>query len=250
MAHKIPKKLRKEPLIEAIWQVQFQPVENHPIAEILPGVIFTAMRSEIPGLQLKRLPAAEIPPIVAQHDPNLRFAAKYRIESPESPFIFQVGDQIVTVNCRKPYSGWAKFKLQVLRLASLLDETGVILRPQRHSIRYVDLLTLESPPSLSSLRMTLVIGDSKVQDRPLQLRVELPDTECLHVLQVVTPAQINLPEGERTGTLIDLETVSELKGNSLSELDEDLERIHAASKRLFFEQVLTQKAIMEMDPVD
>ena len=235
-------------MIEAIWQVQFQPVENQSIAEILPGVIFTTLRAEIPGLQLKRLPAAEIPPIVAQHDPNLRFAAKYRIESPESPFIFQVGDQIVTVNCRKPDSGWARFKPQVLRLASLLDETGVIVRPQRHSIRYVDLLTLESPPSLSSLRMALAIGDLEIQGRPLQLRVELSDEGCQHVLQVVTPAQINLPEGEETGTLIDLETVSELKGNSLSELDEDLERIHVASKRLFFAQVLTQDAIKRMDP--
>lgn len=248
MTQRIPKRLGKEPLIEAIWQVQFEPAENQPVAEILPGILFTALRGDKPNLRLNRLLAAEIPPFVAQNDPNLRLAAKYRIESPDSPFLFQVGDRIVTVNCQKPYSGWKEFKNQVLRLAKVLNDSGMIVEPRQHSLRYVDLITLEQPPSLSFLRMSLTIGNQSVQERPLQLRVEFPDEGCQHVLQIVTPVQVRLPEGQEAGALIDLETHGSLTEKTLSDLNDDLETLHSASKKLFFTQVLTKQAIEKMDP--
>ncbi|TVQ85663.1 MAG: TIGR04255 family protein [Chromatiaceae bacterium] len=248
MTEQIPKRLRQEPLIEAIWQIQFEPADNQPVAEILPGILFTSMWAGQPGPRLVRLAAAEIPPIVAQNDPNLRLAAKYRIEAPASPFLFQVGDRIVTVNCRKPYSGWGPFKDQVIRLTKVLHDSGLIVAPTRHSLRYVDLITLEPPPSLSFLKIALNIGDQPIQGRPLQLRVELPDRDCQHVLQIVTPAQVHLPEGPRLGALIDLETHAGLGEQALPELGNDLERLHVASKTLFFTRVLTDQAIARMDP--
>ncbi len=252
MKQKIPKRLRKEPLIEAIWQLQFEPAENQPIAEILPGILFTALREEEPNLRLNRLPAADIPPFVAQNDPNLRLAAKYRIESSgsssDSSFIYQVGDRVVTVNCRRPYVGWERFKAEVIRIAKILSDSNLIVEPKRHSLRYIDLITLESPPSLSFLRMALTIGDHPVQERPLQLRVELLDNDCEHILQIVTPAQVNIPDIKQAGAIIDLETHGLPTEQGLADMDEDLEVLHRASKVLFFTQVLTQEAIDKMDP--
>jgi len=248
MTHKIPKRLRQEPLIEAIWQLQFEPAEHQPIAEILPGILFTALREEEPNLRLNRLPAADIPPFVAQNDPNLRLAAKYRIESSDSPFIYQVGDRVVTVNCRRPYVGWERFKAEVIRIAKILNDSSLIVEPKRHSLRYIDLITLESPPSLSFLRMALTIGDHPVQGRPLQLRVELLDEGCEHILQIVTPAQVNIPDINQAGAIIDLETHGLPKEQGLADMDEDLEVLHRVSKVLFFTQVLTQEAIDKMDP--
>lgn len=248
MTEQIPKRLGKEPLIEAIWQVQFEPAKDQPLGEILPGVLFTALRAEHPALRLSRLPAAEIPPVVARSDPNLRFAAKYRIEAPEWPFLFQIGDRVVTVNCRRPYVGWNEFKGRILKLIDILESSGLIIEPHRHSLRYIDLITLEPPPSLTFLQMELKMGDHAITAHPLQMRVELPDAGCRHVLQIVTPTQARLPEGEKSGTLIDLETQGELPEKSLSTIRENLEPLHTASKNLFFQQVLTKEAIDRMKP--
>lgn len=87
--NKIPTRLNKEPLIEAIWQAQFESKEGLRVIDLLPGILYTAFKTEHQDLQLHRLPTADIPAPVAQIDPNLRFSAKYRMEEPDSPFCFK-----------------------------------------------------------------------------------------------------------------------------------------------------------------
>ena len=83
----IPKRLRKEPLIEAIWQVQF---DSPGAGEALPGLLYATLLKDHPNLQLIRLPIADIPASVAQMDPNLRLAAKIRLDEPGGVFLWQV----------------------------------------------------------------------------------------------------------------------------------------------------------------
>ena len=63
----LPRRLKKEPLIEVVWQVQFEGEQ---------GI-----------------------------DPNPRFAPKMLMEEPGGSFIWQVGDRVITLNCRTPYVG-------------------------------------------------------------------------------------------------------------------------------------------------
>ena len=78
----IPKRLKKEPLIEAIWQAQFEPKEGLPVGDLLLGILYSALKVDYPNLQLHRLPTADIPAAFAQTDPNLRLSPKYRMEEP------------------------------------------------------------------------------------------------------------------------------------------------------------------------
>ena len=249
MNTKIPKRLRQEPLIEAIWQLNFEPAEDQPVADILPGVLFTALRENIPNLRLHRLPVADFPRPMVESDPNLQTAAKYRIESADSPFIYQVGDRVVTLNCPKPYAGWSEFRAKILDLAAILSDSKVITTPERQALRYIDFITLEPPPSLSFLRLELTIGEQVVREHPLQIRVELPGEGCQHVLQIVTPTKVHLPDTPDAGAIIDLETRALFTPTqALSDIGEDLETLHSASKRFFFTQVLTGQAIERMEP--
>lgn len=248
MTTQIPRRLRIEPLIEAIWQVQFDPAPDQAVGDALPGVLFSALRQGHPGLMIHRLPVADIPAQVAALDPNLRFAAKYRIEAPGWSYLIQVGDRIVTLNCRPPYEGWDMFKQRISALIMILDRSGLIPEPHQHALRYIDLLTLEPPPALGSLRIGLSVGDRAIVGDPVQMRVELPDTGCRHVLQVATPALANLPDGPRQGTLIDLETTAEPTPKRWEAIQDGLEPLHTASKRLFFTQLLSQDAIERMQP--
>jgi uncharacterized protein (TIGR04255 family) len=248
MRRPIPIYLEDSPLIEAIWQAQFESEPDHPLGDILPGVLFTALRAQQPHLQLNRLPWADIPTPIAENDPNLRYAAKYRIEAPGWPFLFHVGDRVVTANCRVPYPGWNSFRGNILQLINILETSQLILKLQQHSLRYINLITLESPPSLASLQMTLQVGEYNINQHPLQLRVELPSLSYKHILQIVTPAQAHLSEGDKQGTIVDLEAITPLNQKSWSDVRESLQILHDSSKEMFFRQIVDQEAVRRMKP--
>lgn len=248
--NKIPKRLKKEPLIEAIWQVQFEPATGTAVGDLLPGILFAALRNEHPNLQLLRLPSADIPAQMAQFDPNLRHIAKYRMEASDSPFMFQVGDRIITLNCRRPYVGWATFKEKILSLVKIIEDSRLVPAPLRHSLRYIDLLTLEPAPHLSSLQLSLKLGafDVQAQARPLQMRVELLDGTCTHVVQLATPAQVGFPEGLKQGSIVDLETFLTESPTGWDAIATKIDHMHERSKALFFEHILTANAVGQMEP--
>lgn len=246
--NQIPKRLNKEPLIEAIWQAQFVPKEGLPVGDLLPGILYLALKGDYPNLQLHRLPTADIPAPVAQFDPYLRFSAKYRMEEPGSPFLFQVGDRTVTMNCRKPYKGWSAFKERILKLLDVIESSSLVPTPMRHSLRYIDLLVLDPAPDLKALQVQFQIGQWGLQNRPLQMRVELPDEGCNHVVQIATPAEANLPEGKIQGSIIDLETFSSSQPSSWQDVRTQMDQIHDRSKAVFYQQLLTADAIALMEP--
>lgn len=245
MTNPLPKRLRKEPLIEAIWQAQFEGIEG--IGELLPGILFTELKKSHPSLQPKRLPTADIPAPIAQVDPKLRITAKVLMEEVDGPFVWQVGDRIVTLNCRKPYVGWDKFKEAVVNLTRIVEHSGLISTLERHSLRYIDLLRDELATDLGTLRLELKLGDHEIRDR-VQMRLEIPDAECLHVVQLATRMRTNLPEGSVTGTIIDLETLPKGSPGDWDTVRAQLDRLHERSKALFFEQILTQETIQKLEP--
>jgi uncharacterized protein (TIGR04255 family) len=240
----LPKRLNKEPLIEVIWQMQF---EGDPgVGDVLPGILFAELKKSRPTLQLRRLPTADIPAPIAQVDPNLRFSPKMLMEEPGESFIWQVGDRVITLNCRKPYVGWDRFKEAVITLTRIVEGCGLIPQPLRHSLRYIDLLKDELAADLSALRLAIKLGDHEILDR-LQMRVELPDAEILHVVQIVTGAQANLVGEQMAGSIIDLETLSLEHGN-WDLLRSQLDMMHDRSKELFFSQILTADTIPKLEP--
>ena len=245
--NRIPNRLKNEPLIEAIWQVQF---ESPGAGDVLPGLMYSGLRKDHPDLKLHRLPVADIPAMAAQIDPNLRFAAKLRLEEPDGAFIWQVGDRVVTLNCRRPYAGWFSFRAAIVSLIRIIEESGVIPQPQRHSLRYIDLLTLDEAPDVSAIQLDLKVGGFEVRNSPLQMRLELPDGGLTHILQIATPAQVQLQEGIRTGTVVDLETYSAKLMVDWEAVRSELDALHDYSKRMFFAHLLRADAIERLEPED
>jgi uncharacterized protein (TIGR04255 family) len=244
----VPKRLKIEPLIEAIWQMQFDPASDQPIGDILPGVLYSALKAHYPGLRHQRLPIADIPMDIAQFDPILRFAAKYRLEEPGSPFLFQTGDRVVTVNCLKPYSGWDAFKKKIIQLIGLAKQSGLVPPPRRHSLRYIDLLTLDQTPDLGALQFSIVLGQEKRDCLPLQMRLELPEGGFTHIVQIAAPAEAGPANDRRTGTIVDIETFVTVPSDGWDDLEAQVELLHERSKALFFQKLLTPEAINRLEP--
>ncbi len=246
--NKIPTRLKQEPLIEAIWQAQFEPKEGLSVGDLLPGILYAALKDDHPGLQLHRLPTADIPAPVAEMDPNLRFAAKYRMEEADSPFLFQVGDRIVTVNCRKPYAGWAAFKQKTERLIHIITDSKLVPVPVQHSLRSIDLMHLDPAPSLAALQVDFKMGRWQLEGLPIQMRAEIADGDYHHVVQIATPAEANLPEGRVQGSVVDLETFCSVLPTSWEDVRSSIDEMHQRSKEVFYQQLLTESAIERLEP--
>lgn len=241
----VPKRLRNEPLIEVIWQAQF---DDPNAGDLLPGVLFTQLKEQHRALEMRKLPAADIPAAILRSDPNLQYATKLRMEEPDGPFIWQVGDRVVSLNCRKPYVGWGDFRPTIEKFIAIIEASGLVTGLKRHSLRYLDLFTLDDPPSLSALKLTVALGDHELDHHNFRMRVELPDGDYTHNVQIATPAKTNLPEGQVTGTLVDMETVPNRPPKDWQEARSQLEGLHDKSKELFFRHVVAGETLKKLEP--
>lgn len=246
---RVPKKLKKEPLIEAVWELRFEPKEEST-AEILAGIIYNSLRHEYP--KIVRLPAADIPRPIARVDPVLRYAPTIRLESVSaSPFAVQIGDRVVSLNNRRPYKGWSEFSKRIHDLVNLLQGSELVQKPTRFSLRYIDLLELDPPPSLASLRIQVKVAERDLSKCPIQLRAEIQDDPFVHILQIASPALVTIGSAEQhSGTLVDIDTIRNVEPSAdfWKILDAELDEAHDRSNRLFFE-LLTSEALELLEPI-
>lgn len=100
MDTKIPIRLKKEPLLEAVWEIRFSWTKPF-VADLLPGLLFKALPKKYNNTV--RLPAADIPAPIVERDPNLRYVPKIRLENGNQSI--QVGEHVASLSCRRLYSG-------------------------------------------------------------------------------------------------------------------------------------------------
>ncbi len=89
MERKIPARLKKEPLLEAIWEIRFSGAKSS-VADLLPGMLFKSFPGKYENIV--RLPVADIPAPIVDRDRNLRFAPKIRLENGNQAV--QVGERM------------------------------------------------------------------------------------------------------------------------------------------------------------
>jgi hypothetical protein len=73
--------------------------------------------------------------------------------------------------------------------------------------------------------------------------VEIPDSDCLHVVQIATGATVSIAGAQMTGTIVDLETLPVHTQDAWDALRAQLDLLHERSKALFFHQILTRETI-------
>jgi uncharacterized protein (TIGR04255 family) len=240
----VPKRLRKEPLLEAIWEIRFTS-DRESVAELLPGLIYKAMAIEFP--KIERLPAAGLPSAIVQQDSQLRYVPTVRLEG--SPYSIQIGEHVVSLSCPLPYTGWGNFQPKIMGLAEILKETSLITRPERFSLKYIDIIPLPGSPSLKPLRVVVKLGTHDLTSNPVQFRTELRENGFLHIVQIVSSAQAVLSTGERfEGLLLDIDTICQREpGEFWSDFLPLLDRAHQLNKNLFF-HILTDETIDHLEP--
>jgi len=242
---KIPLRLRKEPLLEAVWEIRFSG-RKHFVADLMPGFLFKMFPEEYQNTV--RLPVADIPAPIVEHDQNLRYVPKIRLEGKNQAI--QIGEHVVSLSYRRPYRGWAEFSKQIKRLAKAVQESCLIEELERFSLKYLDMIELYPPVGLTCLNLELRLGNMEIVQQPVQIRAEIKENDLTHIIQVISPAEVALTdETERKkGVLVDIDTIKTFTENGTwDELDRRLDDVHLAGKRMFF-RLLNPDALQRLEP--
>ncbi len=245
MNQRIPVRLKKEPLLEVIWEVRFSGAKS-PVVDLLPGMLFKSFPDKYG--KAVRLPVADIPAPVVELDPNLRYVPKIRLEGANQAV--QIGDRVVSLSCRRPYSGWHRFSADIGELAKAVQETGLVERLERFSLKYIDLIELEKPVGLAHLDLQLIMGGYQLAAKPVQLRTEIQENDLIHIIQIISPTEVGLPGAQERlkGVLVDIDSIKPMAdGESWDVLHKRLDDVHQKCKEMFF-RILKPETIERLEP--
>lgn len=247
MIDKLPIKLKKEPLIDAIFEIRFS--SETSASSVLPGFLFSRCKG---NKSIEQLSASQLPKPIRDSDPGLQFAPLVKLSWDR--FVILIGDRSLAVGCTLPYPGWEEFKPAILEIVNLVREIDVIKTVQRFSMKYVDLIpSADIEDQISRINFSVMLGKHSLKKEVFSLRVEIPRDGILNAVQIQSSAIATLQDGStREGVVVDIDTIAsvdDLKFEAwLKGLPEQLESMHAMNKSMFFE-CLQQEAINALEPV-
>lgn len=242
----LPKKLNREPLIDAVFELRFASAIQ--IGSILPGMLF----GNLPGdKKIEQLPLSQFPQELRDRDPNLRFAPTSRLDWEQ--YYINISDRSVSVGFKHPYLGWAHFKGAIQKVMAYLQATRLIMSVERYSLKYIDLIPFDNlREQVSSVNMKLMLAGHELVDEAYQVKMEISRDGFVSIVQLVSSASAALHTGEtRKGLIIDVDTVANLPKAGFNEFYTDfsskLDAIHLSNKAVFFD-CLTEETISALEP--
>lgn len=248
----LPKKLKKEPLVDALFEVRFLPTIP-AVPSLLPGLLLTTLQALWKeSLQVERLQTSDIPSQMRNADPFLKYQPLLKLSGER--FMLLVGDWSLTVGCKLPYAGWSEFKLKIIEVMDVLKGSTLVKELERYSMKYVDIVDGRTlAEQVGRANMEIRIGSHTLAAEPFTVRLEIKQGEFTNLLHVAGQAQVTLPGGTvRSGLLIDVDTVALHRtadfAQFTAELPDRLERIHTENKTRVFE-CLTPETIEYLEPV-
>ncbi len=245
---KLPKKLTKEPLIDAIFELRFLDAASASLSTILPGVFL----QQFSDLRLTPLPAQSLPPMIRATDPNLKYAALVRLENEK--FIYLIGDHTLAICSKIPYVGWDKFKSEISAKLKLLKGISLLskLKLERYAMKYTNLVEASNLlEQASQLDWTLEISDFKLKKEDFQVRIVKKEEGFTSIISFLSSATALPNNVEKKGVIVDVDTLKNtpnLTLQKLKNLNSELDEIHESTKRNFF-MCLKEKTIENLGPV-
>jgi uncharacterized protein (TIGR04255 family) len=241
---KLPKKLGRPPVVEAVFEMRFQ--AGAPLSNILPGLALTQLKAD----RIEKLPAAELPEVIRNSDPNLRYAPLVRAHWEN--FLILAGDQSAGLACKTPYGGWTAFKDAILKVARLIAEVGIVQTIERFSMKYTNIIFSELGKAPEVVKFALRLGKHDAAKHLFSIRAEIPRNGMLCIVQIAADAAVTLPDHTtRTGVLVDIDTVrmnlAVPFSTFIDTLADGVEQLHTETKAMFFE-CIKPDALKKLDP--
>lgn len=242
---KLPIKLNKEPLVDAVFEIRFSS-KLMPASNVLPGLFVEEVSN------IERLPQADLPRNLRENDPNLLYQPLLRLRW--KGFLIDVGDNSISVLCPLPYPGWQAFKGAVSEVVGRLRTSPIINEINRYSMKYVDVIEGKDQKELiNRLNLHLNVGANKLVNNVFSITIEVMQKDLLHLVRVAAPIKGTTIDGKQLGGLVvDIDSIYQNLNLSMEQfvdgLSDRLETLHQCNKEMFFD-CLTEETIEYLEPV-
>lgn len=240
---RLPKKITPSPIAEAIFEIRF--TSDIP-GTALYGIFYPTISTLFSGNAIEELPIVQLPPVVRDNDPNLRFQPHYKVA--KENFIFSFGPNSISFNCLSPYSGWdewTNFFFPILEALENLDilKTAKINRLGLRNINKLDGILLENTKTV------FTIDNTSLATYKTQIHSEFLENDNLIIL---TMANNIGQQKQDIISIFDIDCVRNVN-TSFMTLKKDiiesgvLNNLHETNKKFFF-GLLKEDFLKKMNP--
>lgn len=243
---RIPIRLGKEPLVEAVWEVRFDGGES--VGSALPGILYEKYHRENPDLKVQTLPLVSMPGEVRSLQPSFRYMPTHSLKV--GSYVVFTGDHVVALSVSAPYPGWSRYGAAICRLADWLQESGLVRTPTQFSLRYTDFFEGDRR-ILGNFRLALKAGSYEPSEDGFQFQMGIKLDGLAGAVQMAFPAQMTHPESRiRTGLVTHVQATwtAASETSFWDQYGASLGVAKAACHKVFF-NLLTDEAIKAMDPI-
>ncbi|MCB1782204.1 MAG: TIGR04255 family protein [Candidatus Competibacteraceae bacterium] len=248
MTARLPIKLEKEPLIDAIFEMRFS--NSSPASEILPGLLFGKLEGK---KSIENLPASQVPKPLRDVDPKLQFAPITRLNW--NNYTVNIGNRVISIGCNYPYSGWIKFRAAIIEITSFLKDIDILQSINRYSMKYIDLVPSNNiEHQISLINMDVSIAGHKLKKEAFMFQIEIARDGFINLITIVPSASAKLIDGsQREGIIIDVDTIHDIEDTPIQKIINDdfhnkLNSLHQTNKAVFFD-CLKPETITELGPI-
>jgi uncharacterized protein (TIGR04255 family) len=243
----LPLRLENPTIEEAVFEVRFQPASSSTVS-LLPGLLFSKLGNDYS--ESESLPLASLPLAFRQSRPELKYQQQIRLSGGQASVF--IGDCAAGVSVLAPYPGWTKFRPRIDGLLDVLQNSQLVKKPERISLKFVNLLTDTPSRRLDALDLSIRIAGQVPPEQGFQLRAELNQKPYVRIVEVAPDARIGeLEKGATTkrGLLLSIDCIHELPDLDLwANKDQLIESLHADLRSLFF-TLITKETVDRLGPL-
>jgi uncharacterized protein (TIGR04255 family) len=239
----VPKKLKNDAIVEALLEVRFE-------TETMPEILFGRLADYGPwkGFTQRRLPAYDLPAVMRQADPNLRFHPVFELSSEQRAV--RIGPRVISYHRAVPYVGWERFWPELGETISGIFEKANGLVIHRLGLRYLNALRpdLHGVGSISDLDLEIKVASERVTGNVnLNFTVDVPNnTACTVRIATTEFVQGNLPPNTSVYVDVDVFTKDGFETRERKTVENWVRAAHDNEKGQFF-RLLTDQTIEALE---
>ena len=193
----IPVRISPCPIKQAVLEVRF--VSEHP-ADAVFGMVYSAVNDMFHNKKPEVLPVMQIPEMVRQQDPNLKYQPGHRFASEN--YSLSVGASSLLFGVSRPYPGWDAWSTFFLGGFERIRKSGIFRKVERIGLRYINLF---EKALFKNIDLQVMVTGRQLWNEPTNLRTEIRDSGYTKVIQIGNSVQMMVDGRQIKGSVIDID---------------------------------------------
>lgn len=240
---KLPKKITPSPIAEAVFEIRF--TSDIP-GTVLCGLFYPVISKLFPETSIEELPILQLPPVVRDNDPNLKFQPHYRLT--KENFIFAFGPTSISFSCIEPYAGWENWSNFFLPIIDGLAEIDSLKNIQinRLGLRYIDNI---EGNLFENTKTTVCISEASLAPFNTQLHSEFAENDTTIILTLANGIR---QQNKEPYSVFDVDCVQNCNATFTTFRNDVIEKgclntLHETNKKYFF-GLLKEEFLEQLNP--